>query len=378
MAFGFFAAPFMGRFFKEYAINKINMKKLIFLSALALGLLSCSKDDATTVIPQTQPTAPVYKTVSTFAGTTNGYLDGTGTAAQFSNPQGMTIDASGNLYICDFNNYRIRKITPTGVVTTIAGNGNNISLDGTGTAAQVTPNGITIDNAGNIYFTESFFNNKIRKITPAGVVTTIAGSTEGNADGTGTSAQFYNPRDIVLDKSGNLYVADSGNHKIRKITPAGVVTTIAGSTNGYADGTGSAAQFSFPFGITIDNAGNLYVADTNNHKIRKITPSGVVTTIAGNTQGFTDGTGTAAQFNNPTNLKFDRFGNLFISDSNNNRIRKMNSNGNITTITGSSQGFVSGAIGLAQFYAPRGLAFDTTGNLFVVDSENHNIRKITP
>lgn len=354
------------------------MKKLIFLSALALGLFSCSKDDTTTVIPQPQPTAPVYKTVSTFAGTTNGYLDGTGTAAQFSNPQGMTIDASGNLYICDFNNYRIRKITPTGVVTTIAGNGNNISLDGTGTAAQVTPNGITIDNAGNIYFTESFFNNKIRKITPAGVVTTIAGSTEGNADGTGTSAQFYNPRDIVLDKSGNLYVADSGNHKIRKITPAGVVTTIAGSTNGYADGTGSAAQFSFPFGITIDNAGNLYVADTNNHKIRKITPSGVVTTIAGNTQGFTDGTGTAAQFNNPTNLKFDRFGNLFISDSNNNRIRKMNSNGNITTITGSSQGFVSGAIGLAQFYAPRGLAFDTTGNLFVVDSENHNIRKITP
>lgn len=350
------------------------MKKLI-LTALAISLFACSKDDNPGETPQ--PTEPVYKTVTTFAGTTNGYLDGTGTAAQFSNPRGMTIDASGNLYVADFNSRRIRKITPSGVVTTIAGNGNNTSMDGTGTAAQVTPNSITIDNAGNLYFTEAFFNNKIRKVSPSGVVTTIAGSTEGFADGTGTSAQFYNPRGIVLDNSGNLYVADSGNHKIRKITPAGVVTTIAGSTNGYADGTGSAAQFSFPFGLTMDKVGNLYVADTNNHKIRKIAPTGVVTTVAGSTLGFADGTGTSVQFNSPTNLKFDSFGNLFISDANNNRIRKMNASGNVTTLTGSSQGFVSGAISVAQFYAPNGLAFDAAGNLFVVDSENHNIRKIT-
>lgn len=351
------------------------MKKLI-LAALAISLFACSKDDNPGETPQ--PTEPVYKTVTTFAGTTNGYLDGTGTAAQFSNPRGMTIDASGNLYVTDFNSYRIRKITPSGVVTTIAGNGNNISMDGTGTAAQVTPNSITIDNAGNLYFTEAFYNHKIRKITLSGVVTTIAGSAQGFSDGTGTSAQFYNPRGIVVDNSGNLYVADSGNHKIRKITPAGVVTTVAGSTNGYADGTGTSAQFSFPFDLTMDKAGNLFVADSNNHKIRKITPAGVVTTVAGSSQGFADGTALTSQFSNPSNVKFDSFGNLFISDVSNNRIRKMNASGNVTTLTGSNQGFVSGAIGIAQFYAPRSLVFDTAGNLFVVDSENHNIRKITP
>ena len=209
--------------------------------------------------------------VSTLAGSDYGFADGTGAAAQFSNPSGVAVDASGMVYVADQANNRIRKITPAGVVSTLAGSSYGFA-NGTGTAAQFAdPLSVAVDAAGMVYVADSG-NNRIRKITPAGVVSTLAGSGYGFANGTGTAAQFANPFGVAVDATGTVYVADMYNHRIRKITPAGVVSTLAGSgVDGFANGTGTAAQFAFPRGVAVDAAGTVYVADGNNNRIRKIT-----------------------------------------------------------------------------------------------------------
>lgn len=237
-------------------------------------------------------------TVSTFAGRVRDYADGVGSNASFFSPVGLVADVGGNLYVADDDNHRIRKITSEGVVTTVAGNGVEGYADGaSGNAQFFYPSGITVDANQNLYVAD-FLNSIIRKITSTGDVITFAGNTVwGYADGAGSNVMFRGPYGITTDAAGNLYIADNQNHRIRKITPAGEVSTLAGSgVEGYADGIGAEAQFNEPRGIAIDGIGNLYVIDYN-HRIRKITPAGEVSTLAGSgVKGYADGIGTEAQF----------------------------------------------------------------------------------
>jgi sugar lactone lactonase YvrE len=320
------------------------------------------------------------QTVSTLAGTTYGYNDGPGEFAQFWNPNGICADAQGNLFVADKSNNRIRKITPSGEVSTIAGSTEGYQ-DGVGTNAKFNfPQGICIDALGNLYVTE-LFNFKIRKITADGTVSTIAGSTQGFADGTGTAAQFSWLGDICIDPLGNLFVADAGNNKIRKITPAGVVTTFAGTTDGYLDGTVSTAKFSYPNGICLDSQGNFYIVDTFNRRIRKISNMGVVTTIAGSTWGNEDGQGTAAKFDFPISICRDVTGNLFVTDASNHNIRKIAPSGYVSTYAGSTNdvsGNLDGDIDTALFCSPLGIMTTVDCTIYVTQAcGNPSVRKIT-
>jgi sugar lactone lactonase YvrE len=350
---------------------------------------------AVIIVESPQPTSWV---VSVLAGSgASGYVDGSGTAAQFSYPNGVAVDGAGNLYVADENNHRIRKISSGGEATTLAGSGgtgdsNGGYADGPGTAAQFfRPFGVAVDGAGNVYVADTY-NHRIRKITSDGEVTTLAGSgASGYADGTGTAAQFTFPSGVAVDGAGNVYVGDYNNHRIRKITPGGEVTTLAGSgatgafNGGYADGPGTAAQFYSPMGVAVDSAGNVYVADMNNHRIRKITPGGVVTTLAGSgASGYTEGTGTEAQFYAPRSVAVDSAGNVYVVDNFNQRIRKITPGGVVTTLAGSGAtgmgngGYAEGPGTEAQFSNPLGVAVDSAGNVYVTDTNNQRIRKITP
>ncbi|MES2536338.1 MAG: NHL repeat-containing protein [Pseudomonadota bacterium] len=320
----------------------------------------------------------------------SGSVDATGTNARLASPSGITADSSGNLYVSDRGNQTIRKITPAGVVTTLAGMaGNAGSSDGTGSAARFqNPYGVAADGAGNLYVAD-MGNHTIRKIVIAtGDVTTFAGMAGnfGSNDGTGGAALFDLPRGITFDGAANLYVADRGNHTIRKIVIAtGEVTTFAGTAGnpGSSDGTGGAAEFQLPSGITADGAGNLYVADTNNHAIRKIViATADVTTLAGTagSAGSTDGTGGTARFDVPMSVTAGGDGALYVADTSNHSIRKITPAGEVITIAGmaSNAGSSDGTGGAAQFRNPFGLAADSAGNIYVADSPNHTIRQITP
>ena len=320
-------------------------------------------------------TTPV---VSTLAGSgTAGSADATGTGAQFNTLQGVAVDSSGNVYVADRSNHRIRKVTPAGVVSTLAG-GTFGFVDGTGTAASfLFPSGIAVDSSGNVYVADNG-NNSIRKVTPAGVVTTLAGQgSSGSSDGTGTGASFNYPNGVAVDSAGNVYVADRNNHRIRKVTSAGVVTTLAGSsTSGSTDGTGTGASFSSPQGVAVDSLGNVYVAEGGN-KIRKVTSAGVVTTLAGSTSGFADGNGPTAKFSGPNGVAVDSLGNVYVGDTANHRIRKVTPAGDVSTLAGSGAGFVDGTATAALFNNPYGVTVDTLGNVYVADSKNNRIRKVS-
>ncbi len=326
--------------------------------------------------------------VVTLAGTAGvrGHADGIGVAASFFYPNGVATDSAGNVYVTDAGNYTIRKITPAGVVSTLAGTARvSGSADATGAAASFSyPNGVTTDSAGYVYVTD-YGNHTIRKITPAGAVSTLAGTAGvfGSADATGAAASFRYPYGVATDSAGNVFVADTGNYTIRKITSAGAVSTLAGTAGvGHADGIGAAASFKIPYGVAADSAGNVYVADFGNSTIRKITPAGVVSTLAGTAGvfGSTDATGAAASFQSPFGVAADSAGNVYVADFGNSTIRKITSAGVVSTLAGTAGAFGStDATGAAaSFIGPMGVATDSAGNVYVADTGNYTIRKITP
>ncbi len=327
--------------------------------------------------------ASVAAKVVTFAGTTaSGSTDGTGAAAAFKNPAGVAVGPLGNIYVADSNNNEIREISPAGAVTTLAGSTTPGSADGTGAAAAFhLPVSVAVDAHGNVFVADTF-NNEIREIAPGGVVTTFAGSTTpGSSDGAGSAASFNQPEGVAVDTHGNVYVADTGNNEIRMITPAGVVSTLAGTpVAGSADGTGATAAFNHPTGVAVDSSGDLIVADLGNNEIRRVTPAGVVTTLAGAlSPGSADGTGAAASFSSPQAVAIDPAGNVYVADGGNNEIRVIAPNGIVTTLAGTTTpGSADGTGAGASFNNPSGVTLDASGNLYVGDFNNNEIRKITP
>lgn len=348
----------------------------LILIMLVFAIASCSKNDAT------KPAAVL--TVSTLAGnTTAGHENGVGKAAGFNNPSSIVIGPDGLLYVGDWANNLIRKINAsTSAVTTFTGTVAPGYNDG-GIASAVfngTAN-IVFDRSGNLFVADEE-NNRIREITAAGDVMTIAGSgLQGAADGIGTAASFNHPEGMVLDANSNLYVADN-NNTIRKINlTTKQVSTYAGTgMRGFNDGPVASAMFSSPYGLAMDANGDIYVGDIVNNRIRKITVStGMVTTFAGTgAQGLTNGPALSATFYFPCGLAFDLKGNLFVGELKNNTVRKIATDGTVTTYAGTGQqGAADGSATTASFSQPIALTIDALGNIFVADEYNNEIREIS-
>ena len=325
----------------------------------------------------------VVATVTTLAGSgTKAYAEGIGTAASFASPEGLVLDSASNLYVADGANQRIRRIAiASGQTVTVAGTGAQGADDGSPTAATFKyPGGLAIDGSGTVYVADTF-NNKIRRVTAAGFVSTLAGSGEiGNMDGLGAAATFGSPYGIAVDAAGNAYVGDSGFNSIRKITGAGMVSTLAGSRSpapDFADGLGAAASFGSPAGVALSK-GDLLVADLLNQRIRNVTPAGLVTTSAGSgVEGFKDGSAMAASFERPQGIAIDTRGNVFLSEKTGHRIRRLSSDGTVTTVAGNgAKGFSDGVGTAALFDTPGCLAVDADGTVYVADTENHRVRKL--
>jgi hypothetical protein len=344
---------------------------------------------------------PAPYTFTTLAGLAGSYgtNDGMGGAARFDSPAGVALDANGNVFVADTQGYTVRKVTPAGLVTTLAGAAGNLGTnDGTGSAARFNlPMSVAVDGAGNLYVADAG-NDTIRKLALSGtnwVVTTLAGlaGIPGTNDGTGSAAGFHGPAGVTLDTNGNLYVADELNETIRELRPAGTnwaVTTLAGlpGVSGTNDGTNSDARFNLPFGLAMGANGSLYVADSGNHTIRQMTPMGtnwVVTTLAGlaGVYGTNDGAVGVALFNHPFCVALDGAGNVYVGDTFNNTIREVYLAGTSPVVTtlggaGGRDGGVDGTGGVARFRNPFGVAVDANFNVYVADRGNSGIRKGIP
>ena len=320
--------------------------------------------------------------VSTLAGSgTAGSADGTGATAQFKQPYNLTTDFLGNVFVADQGNFRIRKISPAGVVSTYAGSGVSGSLDGAVAAAEFAgPSGVAVDASLNVFVTDFHQVREISLSSAGGVYTMAGNGTAGLIDGTGAAAQFNSPDGIAVDPAGNVYIADQVNQRIRIMTPSGTVSSFAGSIGGFRDGTLVTARFNAPTGLAFDRSGNVYVADQINQRIRKITPAGVVSTIAGNgIRGYVEGPGSGAEFRYPTSVAVDGSGNVYVADVENYCIRKITPGGAVSTLAGSgTPGFADNTGAAAQFAFPEGIALDVFGNIYVADKNNHRIRKVTP
>lgn len=349
------------------------MKKVILfaLHAMILSCLAgCKKDSG--------DETPKKAMVTTIAGIGDaGYVDATAAFAKFSRPTGVAVHSDGTLYVTDANNRRIRKITKEGLVFTLAGNGNVGLVNGSATMASfMDPRLVETDAQGNLYILDAS-TPQVRKVTPGGDVSGFAGNaTQGFADGAVANAKFMQNWGIAFDDKGAMYISDTYNYRVRKIAN-GQVTTFAGTgTPGFLDGDALQARFGKPRGIAIDKQGNLYVCDEDNFRIRKITPAGIVSTYAGNgNQAFTDGQpGTGALYL-PNGIVIDSQGNLYVSDVH--RIRKISTDGSISTIAGGTPGFSDGEGSQAQFSYASGMDIDAAGNIYIADEGNHRIRKIS-
>ncbi|MGB4775412.1 MAG: NHL repeat-containing protein [Daejeonella sp.] len=376
--------------FKRMVINQpIKRLSLILFVGLALTF-SCKKDKKDKIDEEIIPASTLV--VSTFAGT--GVADADfqdGSSATFNMPSGIAVDKDGYLYIADTNHHRIRKITPGGVVSTLAGDGiadfkDKLTLQSEA-ARFNAPTGVAVDQNFNVYVADKD-NQRIRKITPTGLVSTLAG--DGIADfkdkpaGQQETARFNSPRGVAVDVNGNVYVADTGNSRIRKI-----VTAIFPSVSTLA-GTGDPAIIDKPWGVTVAKDGTVYVADTNNHRILKITTGAgndvTISALAGAIKGFKDDKGGDARFDFPTSIALDKDGYLYVADRNNHRIRKISPEaGVVSTLAGSGTldannlfigAFLDGKATEARFNLPSGVVIAADGKLYVADRDNYRIRKI--
>ncbi len=360
---------------------------------VALGpgdsLYVCDRDNSTIRVVTTEGQ------VSTLAGEAGntGSTDGQGAAARFSQPTGIAIDRHGVAYVADTGNSVIRRVLPDGTVDTVAGGGPGFT-DGVGREAGLgRPTGIDVDGSGDLYVTDPAYN-LLRKITPGGVVTTLAGSVGGPgwSDGVGEAARFEQPYGIAADANGNVYVVDRGPGTVRKVAPDCRTSTLAGFpwSHGHVDGMGAVARFDFPNGVAVDGEGNLYVTDagldapagTAAGTVRKIKPDGTVSTLAGKRgePGSSDGLGEAARFRMPVGVAVDGSGHVYVADSDNHTVRRITPAGIVSTMAGlaGSPGYADGVGNAARFRSPLGIAVDHAGNLYVADSLNNVVRKITP
>ena len=357
---------------------------------LSPGIVS---DPAGNVYFASQQLHTIYKVstggvITRIAGTGEAGFSGDGGSAldaKLNQPQGLTIDASGNLFIVDTHNQRVRKVSPDGTITTVAGNGfSGYSGDGgPATSAQLNfPLNIAVDAAGNMFILDT--NDQcVRKVDPSGTINTVAGDGTAGYSGDGgpaTSAQLNNPNGIALDASGNLYIADTNNSRIRKVGSDGTITTVAGTgTAGYLGDGGPAtkAQLNSPIGVALDATGGLYIADTNNHRVRKVSTTATITTVAGNGgYGYTGdgGPATSAEMTSAYGVTLDKAGNLYIADCHNQRIRKV-AGATISTIAGSTFGDGAPAV-FGRLNMPTAVAKDKNGNVYVADTGHNSVRKI--
>lgn len=347
-----------------------------------LGVLSC----VALLVGTARADAQTYHWSVLAGKPTAGATDGALGQANFNFPWGVAVDASGNAFVGDTQNNTIRKITAGGVTTTLAGTpGIRASVDGTGAAARFDrPAGVALGSDGSLYVAGNF-EHTIRKITSGGVVTTFAGSAylAAGTDGTGSAARFAGPVGIAIDGSDNIYVAEAGNHTIRKITPGGVVTTLAGSAgiSGSTDGTGAAARFNSPWSIAVTPDGStLYVTDAGNHTIRQVTSAGVVTTLAGTAgqTGTTNDIGAAARFSSPRGITLDNAGtSLYVTESGNHLLRKIDlATAAVTTVAGTAG---QGGFGSSIMNAPYGVSRDPSNSsrLLMTETGNNMVRNVT-